>query len=347
MAVVSIHYQQTYIALQSLGFSEKLANDIGIFASIGADNPLRIALVYDGFNNDIKLSFDCARPLTKETTRNPITQTTKTSFNCKQEDKRNYNLKGTADSQKDNPENVIRHSMLSTLELNSSRNKINLKYLYKLKQFVGILKIVKIDINNVTSDDMKYLRSIINRRLQSYEFIELNTFEEYNKEITQDEKRLEAIAKRNGMWFGWTKIFEAAELSRTVLPYTSWTPVINDATKDGSLTDNSGIAKLGQGIHALQDAVIHQGESMEHFGENMIEHIEKDSVITPELTKISRLAGVVFLLISDNLKILKKESIDELKNNLDFLTLQSDKREKIQTIINQYYGVESYGKAWV
>ena len=68
-----------------------------------------------------------------------------------------------------------------------------------------------------------------------------------NGETVSDE-----FAMRRGQEFGWSKIFEAA----------------NEVKKVGGLNNlkknSKGIEALGQGIHALQDAVAHHGEDLSH-----------------------------------------------------------------------------------
>jgi RHS repeat-associated protein len=59
-------------------------------------------------------------------------------------------------------------------------------------------------------------------------------------------------AKARGQEFGWSKIFEASAEVRSV------------GGIDKLKKNSKGIQTLGQGIHALQDAVAHQGTDMEH-----------------------------------------------------------------------------------
>jgi len=60
------------------------------------------------------------------------------------------------------------------------------------------------------------------------------------------------FAMRRGQQFGWGKLFAAAGK-------------IKKAGGIDKLRKNSkGIQELGQGIHALQDAVVHKGEDMNH-----------------------------------------------------------------------------------
>jgi hypothetical protein len=378
MATISVHHDETVYALKQFNISDEVAFKIGHFVSVFADNPNKIRKFSVG-NYEIKfvvqstialnnalhktttlgggssVSYFCVRPAT---------------FYCSSEDRRNVNYGSTAHSQDNDPNETVRHSMLSSVDqfegikvdtrfglkedqidgvnaINSNYGFSNIvkrkltisdfynKFLYPKQEL--LLKNLQNNTRYISyvAQDKAYTETM--RLIKNLKDSIDKQYLTYLSEINKNIKRMEEVAKNRGKRFGWEKIFSAALKAKTD-NFTLW-----DVDENDSL-GTSGLALLGVGIHALQDAEIHKGASMETIeGLGIVPHIEDDEFIGDSLKLPTYNAVLTFLIASENYKMLKPFQVNSLKvSELGLIESQS-------TLINKniiYYSsvyVPKYG----
>lgn len=140
-----------------------------------------------------------------------------------------------------------------------------------------------------------------------------------------------STAKARGQEFGWDKIFEASEMAKEV-------GGIQNLKKN-----STGIQALGLGLHALQDAVAHQGTDMDHH--NTWNDMHPSKAVYDKASNVTEGALLVTEIMSGNNTYLQNGmsiSIDGMSSSQlqKFTTTLSNlmnTKEGVQkiTIINQ------------
>jgi len=126
----------------------------------------------------------------------------------------------------------------------------------------------------------------------------------------------EDFAMRRGMQFGWSMIFESANLA------------LQKGEKIDDLKENSvEIQTLGVGVHALQDAIAHEGR--EDVG---LEHLAIDTYGTTDAAILSGKTGYVFALLTHDYK--KLDSQETL--NISLTGMNDEQRKKVLGELQKY-----------
>ena len=103
-----------------------------------------------------------------------------------------------------------------------------------------------------------------------------------------NEQITDAAAVARGQQFGWSKIISAGESMKEFRkPVVQWSQKENKyvlQTKglvDTILKKQSILGDLGQGIHALQDAIAHKGVNFGHHNIYNDMHPSSDDILNP------------------------------------------------------------------
>jgi len=311
MPTISNHYDETFLILKEFNIPDDISYKIAHFASLYADNPNKIrefnifgkkvnvvfqylVVANNTFTNGSSLSYYCIRPST---------------LLCSEEEGKNINYWATRNSQNsEDPNETVRHSMLAKTELWNGIKDINTRYGFphinnRYLNKDDFFKKYSIQPTNIyTVRNSLPFNSHINTA-------KINTeFNKYSNDIKIRIHLLEDIAKARGIRFGWEKIFKAADKAR-LGKFEKWQVDSNDSTGE------SGLALLGVGIHAIQDAYIHEGENMVHFEEHTTAHIKKDMFVGEKLRDITRKMIIVFLILSENFKYLPLNEANKINSS--------------------------------
>ncbi len=333
MATISNHYSATHDALLEFGIPEKMANRISSFASVYADNPEGLTTIRD-FIREPSLGL--------KITANNLTSTSSMQYFCEKPvlficgkgNTINVNYWATKNSQDENdPKETVRHAMLAKTELGEG---------IKGGKMYGVKEEHVEGINSINEKYAKrfFIRSYKNRVLELVDFRIVNAsymgrggrvqseydapnYSRYRTEINSYVVKMEEIAMKRGIHFGWQKIFKAAEKA-TKGAFLSWEVDPDD------WGGNSGLALLGVGIHAIQDATIHHGENMDHYGKHSLLHYKNDIFIEKKLEQPTRNAIIVFLLMSENFNFIRATNVQDFFKNLDIENLGLSNPQKEQ-----------------
>lgn len=107
-----------------------------------------------------------------------------------------------------------------------------------------------------------------------------------------NEKITDAAALERGLSFGWSKILEAGEQAKKI------------GGVDKLQKNSAGIQALGQGIHALQDAIAHKGTDME--GHDLMNDMYPSSSDITKATQAAFNAVLVTEVLSGNYSNVKE-----------------------------------------